>query len=186
MKRWQLIVCFVIVDYGLLTPARVYSQSKTDSVAKTKPHQHHLYPNPARAILMSAVLPGLGQGYEKKYWKIPIIYAALGTMAYLIAWNQNQYNMYLSALNQYNATGTDPYINVYSTDELNSLVTYYHRDRDLSIIGAFAVYVVNLLDADVTAQLYGFNVTEDISLNIIPLNTNSFNRIPALALAIKI
>ncbi len=131
----------------------------------------HPYPYPKLAMICSIVIPGLGQAYNKKYWKIPIIYAGLGTMAYFAITNQQQYTIYNNALKQ--RTGSPPQVdqfyNIYSTDALISIENYWSRYRNLSIIGAAFIYMLNIVDANVDAQLHSFDVSNNISLNVLPL-----------------
>ena len=129
----------------------------------------HPYPYPKLAMLCSIVLPGLGQAYNKTYWKIPVIYAGLGTMAYFIIWNNNQYQNYNSALKLRNNGGIDQYYNIYSASDLVSIESYYNRDFWLSVMGASLIYILNIVDANVDAQLHSFDVSDNISLNILPL-----------------
>ncbi len=138
------------------------SAQNADSVKAKK--QVHPYPNPSKAMLYSAVLPGLGQAYNKRYWKMPIIYAGLGVAIYFIGFNQHYYNNFINA-----ETDTkNPYYGLYSEAELSNIITFYHRDRDLSVIITAGIWVINIIDANVDAQLHGFNVSDDISLNFSP------------------
>lgn len=147
--------------------------------------------SPKKALLYSLVCPGLGQAYNHKYWKIPIIYAGLGTFTYFIIFNQQQYNIYQSALKTRDAGGMDQFYNVYTSDDLVSARDYYHRDRDLSVIGAAVFYALNIIDAEVDAQLFSFNVDNDISVHFSPqLNTfatcNGLTMAPTLSFVLKL
>lgn len=117
-----------------------------------------------KAMILSAVCPGLGQIYNKKYWKLPILYGALGAAIYFYSFNAGYYNTYQNELSNYNPNVP----NVYSTSELSDLITYYHNDKDLSIIIAVGVYLISIVDANVDAQLHGFNVSDDISFRFTP------------------
>ena len=111
-------------------------------------------------MLYAAICPGLGQIYNKTYWKLPILYAGLGTAVYFFFFNKHYYNLYTNELNAGNT--------IYSASELSSLISYYHNDRDLSIIIAVGVYLISIVDANVDAQLKGFNVSDDISFRFTP------------------
>lgn len=115
-------------------------------------------------MILSAVCPGLGQIYNKKYWKLPILYAGLGAAIYFYTFNEHYYNIYHNELSTYNASVP----NVYTTSELSDLIVYYHNDKDLSIIIAVGVYLIGIVDANVDAQLHGFNISDDISLKFTP------------------
>lgn len=116
-------------------------------------------------MLYAAICPGLGQIYNKKYWKLPIVYGGLGTAIYFIAFNQHYYNYYTNLLNQVNA---NPNNSIYNASELSSIINYYHNDRDLSIIITAGIYLISIVDANVDAQLKGFNVSDDISVKFTP------------------
>ena len=145
--------------------------------------------SPTKAILFSAVLPGAGQAYNKKYWKIPIIYAGLGVLIYTIDYNSKNYrtfkNAYIARTDADSLT-TDNYPR-YTDDNLRSLFQYYRRNRDLSYILAGALYVLNVLDAYVDAELFHFDVSDDLSLLSTPfiMNSPQGNTIGGLSLKIS-
>ncbi|MBI3511360.1 MAG: hypothetical protein HY064_11905 [Bacteroidetes bacterium] len=135
-----------------------------DSLLKQKIH------SPKKAVIYSACLPGLGQVYNKKYWKVPIIYAGFAGLGYGFWWNEREWTKYHHALlyrydNDPNTI--DPYPS-YSDDDLVTLKNYYERYRNLCVIGATALYTLNLIDAAVDAHLMSFNVNDDLSMNISP------------------
>ncbi len=153
----------------------------TDTVkAITKKH------SPRKAALMSTFCPGLGQVYNKKYWKVPVIYVGFAALAYSINFNQTRYKTYLNDLkDSYDGT----YTGAYHQDQLNTLQHYYHRYRDLSVIGAAALYLLNVVDANVDAHLFTFDVSEDLSFKIHPavINTAYVNHYSyGLSLTIKL
>ena len=122
---------------------------------------------------MSAILPGAGQVYNKKWWKVPIIYGGFAGLGYAIIFNQGEYdlyrNAYLKRLDD-NSSTVDEFDGVYSDANLIELQDYYRKNRDLSIIGGVLLYVMNIIDANVDAHLFNFDVSEDLSLNIAPQN----------------
>ena len=137
----------------------------------------HFKHSPAKATIMSAVLPGLGQIYNKKYWKVPIVYAAVGvSVGYFLKW-QNEYSRWRRAYIDY--FDGDPYTNYWKTiynfsptHDIPSAITK-RKDalrtwRDWSIVAVVAVYALNILDANVDAHLMDFSLDDDISLNIHP------------------
>jgi len=140
------------------------SAQDSDSVKTKKAHIH----SAKKAMLFSVVCPGLGQIYNQKYWKLPIIYVGLGTAAYFFVTNQQYYNTYNSALKIRDAGGKDPYYNLYSAATLSDEVSYYRRNVDLCVIIAAGIYLLQIVDANVDGQLHGFNVSDDISLKFIP------------------
>jgi len=128
-----------------------------------------IYGSARKAAIMSACLPGLGQIYNHKVWKVPIIYAALGGLTYGFIQNNKQYNYYrknLIALNDGDSStnNTTPLTQHGLVAQKNS----YRRYRDLCIIGGVVVYVLNIIDANVDAHLRTFDVSDDLSLRIKP------------------
>ena len=127
--------------------------------------------SPKKAAIYSAVIPGSGQIYTKKYWKVPIIYGGLVTSAYFINDNNNQYNEYRDAALLSYETGEDQLGYTYS--ELITLKDHYKRNREISYFSFVGVYILNIIDASVNAHLFNFDVSDDISLNIRPYSTFS-------------
>lgn len=125
---------------------------------------------PARAAFYSAVIPGLGQAYNGKYWKIPIIYSALGIGVYFYMSNDRQYDRYRSAYKSRLAGEMDDeFINedgevILSTEGLIDAQKYYQRNKEISILVIAGFYALNIIDANVDAHLAQFNVDEDLSL----------------------
>ena len=127
--------------------------------------------SPKKAAIYSAVIPGAGQIYTKKYWKVPMIYGGLVTSAYFINDNNNQYKEYRDAALLSYETGEDQLGYTYS--ELIILKDHYKRNREISYFSFVGVYILNIIDASVNAHLFHFDVSDDISLNIRPYSTFS-------------
>lgn len=132
--------------------------------------------SPTKASLMSAALPGLGQVYNKKYWKVPVVYAALGTAIYFaVDMNgryQNWKQAYIYRIDEDPATEMeyigDQYLGNFSSSFLLQQTELYRRNRDLIFVGTGVIYFLNIIDAAVDAHLYNFNVSDDLSLEIKP------------------
>ncbi len=129
--------------------------------------------SPAKASIFSAVIPGLGQVYNKKYWKIPIIYAGFGVFAYFINQNSTEYHKFKEAYIWKVSNDTvpidNPYIYKYpSVDQLKSGKDYYERNLEISWILCGVWYILNILDASVDAHLMNFDVSDNLSLHIEP------------------
>jgi hypothetical protein len=140
----------------------------TQDIQTQEAKQH----SPQRAAIYSAILPGTGQIYNKKYWKAPIVYAAFGTLGYFIHDNNSQYKQFREAykIRTDNNSGTiDKFADKYTDENLKALRDYYRRNVELSIIMTAFVYILNIIDASVDAHLFGFNVSDDLSLNIEPI-----------------
>ena len=154
--------------------------------------QQAFKPNPTKAVLLGLV-PGLGQIYNRKYWKLPIVYGGLMGCMYAVTWNNRNYKdyseaykdvMYDSANNPNNPeawsqtwqvlTSLDPSSVINDAnfrDRLKRQKDYYRRYRDLSIIITVGVYALTLVDAYVDAQLFDFDITPDLSMRVEPVVT---------------
>ncbi|QHI38997.1 hypothetical protein IMCC3317_43970 [Kordia antarctica] len=135
--------------------------------------------SPSKAAFYSAILPGLGQAYNKKYWKIPIVYAALGTGIYFYIDNNKKYNQYRSAYKRRLAGFTDDEFQgiVADNDALIDAQEFYQKNRDLSLLLTVVAYVLNIVDANVDAHLLQFNVSDDLSVHpYLDQNEIDFNR----------
>ncbi len=180
----------IAVIFFLATGIRVNAQeriktdnkeAKTDSVSVSTKQEH----SPRKATIYSAVLPGLGQIYNKKYWKVPIIYAGLATLIYCIDWNNDYYVKYKKAYSD--ITDSDPTTNSFKdldiegswdftnssqvqqfTERLDNAMTSARRYRDLCIIGTAALYALNIIDASVDAHFFNFNLNDDLTVNWTP------------------
>lgn len=168
MKPVILIVLFSL----FLVPAFSQQDSLTlaqDSLARAKAAHKQTYSAPRRASIMSAILPGSGQVYNKKYWKVPIIYAGLGGFGYLFVKNNQEYNYYRNNLRA--EADLDPLtINQtrYTTSQLQVQKVSYRKKRDIAIMGIAILYILNIVDANVDAHLKTFDVSDDLSLQIDP------------------
>lgn len=125
---------------------------------------------PSKAAFYSAVLPGLGQAYNKKYWKIPIIYAALGTGIYFYVRNDKEYDRYRDAYKRRLAGFTDDEFfgtgetAAISEDALIRAQRTFRRNREVAILVTIGLYALNIIDANVDAHLLQYNVDENLSL----------------------
>ncbi len=155
--------------------------SDTTVFASTYPVDTSFYTkhSPAKAAIMSAVLPGLGQVYNKKYWKVPIVYAAIGTSVYYFLKFQNNYQKYRRAYIDFN--DNNEYTNYWKTIGLPSYYTsnqisqtvsrnkdLYRTWRDWAIVAVVLTYGLNIIDANVDAHLMDYDISDDLSLNISP------------------
>lgn len=120
---------------------------------------------PSKAAFYSAVLPGLGQAYTKKYWKIPLVYAGLGAGVYFYIDNNNKYHeirdIYKRRLAGYE---DDKYQGIFTNQNLIDGQREYQRNKEISLLFTIGWYIINIIDANVTAHLQQFNVSENLSL----------------------
>lgn len=142
--------------------------------------------SPKKATIYSAILPGLGQAYNKKYWKIPLIYAGFGTIGYFISWNNKNYNVMKTAYIDLTQGTGDSYlefkpdwIDLDNATDLANFSTniskqqdYYRRNRDLLIISFVGFYGLNIIDASVDAHLFDFDMSNDLTFNWQPTMQN--------------
>ena len=118
---------------------------------------------PSKAAFYSAILPGMGQAYNKRYWKIPIVYGAIGTSLYFYADNSKKYNDYRDAYKRRLAGYEDDKYQYLDNNRLIEAQKFYQRNRDLSLLFAVGFYVLNIVDANVDAHLMQFNVNKNLS-----------------------
>ncbi|WP_250434278.1 DUF5683 domain-containing protein [Hanstruepera flava] len=119
---------------------------------------------PSRAAFYSAVIPGLGQAYNKKYWKIPIVYAALGAGLYFYFDNGNEYDRYRDAYKRRLAGFTDDeFFGTITDSGLIEAQKTLQRNQEISLLVTIGIYVLNIIDANVDAHLLQFNVDDNLS-----------------------
>ena len=126
-----------------------------------------------KASVLSTIIPGAGQVYNKKYWKVPIIYASLTTSIYFINENQNKYTAYKNAYLQRLNGEVDDYSELYNNSQLITIMDYYERNRDVSYIITAAIYLLNIVDASVDAHLLDFDVSDELNLSYAPSFINT-------------
>ncbi len=167
------IICAGVLTVMFLMTENVSAQN--DSIPEKKPH------SPRKASIFSAVVPGLGQIYNRKYWKPPIIYVAFGTLGYFYVENNNNYKIYKEAYKfriDDNPNTVDQFIGIYPDDYLKSARDYYRRNLELTVIIGAIVYALNIIDASVDAHLFDFNVSDDLSLRMQPAYAPSLSGNP--------
>ena len=145
-----------------------FAQDELNIVVKDSVRGDEINPiAPAKAAFYSAILPGLGQAYNKKYWKIPIVYAALGTGIGIYAYNNKNYHTYRDEYKRRLAGGLREDSEKYgylSDAQLISAQKQFQKNRDLSMMITVGLYILNIVEANVDAHLMQFNVNENLSL----------------------
>lgn len=125
---------------------------------------------PAKAAFYSAILPGLGQAYNKKYWKIPIVYAAIGTGIYFYLDNNKEYKRYRNAYksrvagfkdDEFYGENTTPII---SNEGLIRAQKTLRRNKEVSLLVTIGIYALNIIDANVDAHLLQYNIDNNLAL----------------------
>ncbi len=121
---------------------------------------------PSKAAFYSAVLPGLGQIYNKRYWKAPIVWAAIGTGIYFYVSNDKEFDRYRDAYKRRLAGfEDDEFFGVVSDDGLIRAQEQFRRNKEVSLLITLGLYALNIIDANVDAHLLQFNVDENLSLS---------------------
>jgi len=165
VKRFIIILILFLLGSTAMAQKTTPNQPVPDSILEK---QH----SPTKATIMSLCLPGLGQIYNKKYWKVPIIYAGLGVFTYLIVFNTNYYLTFKSAyIESLNGDSTGNYSDIvrkYSKESILSTMEYYRRNLEITIIFTAIWYILNIVDAAVDAHLFTFDIKNDLSLRIEP------------------
>ena len=159
------------------------AQEKTnDTLALTMSAKHRAN----RAAIMSAVIPGAGQIYNKSYWKVPVLYGGFAALVYFIDFNNKNYKTFKSAYlfrTDADSTTIDNFPG-YTDDDLLVRKDYYRRNRDFCYILTGVVYVLNIIDAYVDAHLKDFDVSDDLSLHTHPYINIDGNGTPVAGISL--
>jgi hypothetical protein len=166
-----------------------------DTIPLTRPvsPKHRFKAEPMRATMLAVAFPGLGQIYNRSYWKIPLVYAGFGGLIYSANFNSVNYDKYMRAYQDFTDVipETKSYQNVilaepstydpvlypetydpssasYYKDGLLRMVDYYKRYRDLSYIGIAGWYLLSVLDANVDASLFNYDISDNLELAVYP------------------
>jgi hypothetical protein len=165
-----------------------------DTLSVVKPRRKEFKAEPLKATMLAVAFPGAGQIYNRKYWKIPVVYAGFGALFYSAGINSSRYSTYMKAYQDFTdqIPETDSYIKLipadpatydpvlhpdtydpatasYYEDGMLRLVDYYKRYRDLSYIGIAAWYLISILDANVDASLYNFDISDNLAVTMAPI-----------------
>ncbi len=165
----------VSTPQGAIGTGKPGVKTAPDTVIISKADPKHI---PRKAALFSAALPGLGQIYNGKYWKLPIIYGGFATLGYFVALNDDTYKLFLNALVavQNNAPEENPLRNVRNGTNVRTLegaVQTTRRNRDFVIILIAGLYGLQIMDAIVDAHLIEFDINENLSLQWHPSATGA-------------
>jgi len=177
--------------FGLpLHAQKKISESKLIRLIKSEEHSAQ------KATLYSAVLPGWGQAYNKKYWKVPIVWASLGGVGYFIYSNHAEYNQYKD---YYIFLSDNPDSTITSIFNGNSVtwtsgdlgtilgnISSVRKNRDLSVIILFACWGLNVVDANVDGHFFNFDIDEDLSLKLSPATFKMVGNKQAIGLNLRL
>lgn len=145
-------------------------------------------PNSTKSIIYSAIFPGLGQIYNRKYWKLPLVYGGFLGVVYGVTWNGGYYTDYRDAYRDLALTAAgkpagdswkdfyplldptaDPTRTQQIVDNLRRKKDFYRRYRDLALLIGVGLYALCIIDAYVDAELYDFDMSQDLSMTIAPM-----------------
>lgn len=168
-----------------------------DTVALNGSLKAKFVPDPMRATMLAVAFPGLGQIYTRKYWKLPFVYAGFGALIYSVQFNSKNYITYMKAYQDFTdqIPKTDSYLKLikadpstydpvlypesnntsqaqnaqYYKDGMLRMVDYYKRYRDLSYIGIAGWYLLTVLDANVDASLFNYDISNNLNLTVMPV-----------------
>lgn len=183
MKKSPLLKKYSVLAILLCLCASLFAQDKPSTLPDTlkislakdtlKPH------SPKKATIMSAIVPGLGQAYNKKYWKIPIVYAGLGAGVYFTVKYRNEYvrykTGYLALVDDDPNTVSEFEADFVPESSILSTMEQNRQFMEYALIGSMLFYALNVIDASVDAHLFYFDVSDDLSMNVEPLLYPSFN-----------
>jgi hypothetical protein len=167
-----------------------------DTLAVAKPVRHKFKPESLRATMLAVSFPGLGQIYNRKYWKIPVVYTGFGALIYSASFNSRNYLLYMKAYQDFTdkVKVTNSYLKLipssvpqtsydavvypntyvpsnysYYKDAILRMVDYYKRYRDLSYIGIAGWYLFSILDANVDASLFNYDISNNLDITFVPM-----------------
>ena len=191
LRRLIVIVLSIVCHYAVV-------EAQTDTISVIDVDEEVVLPvesgkvhSPHKASLYAAILPGMGQVYNKKYWKLPLLYGGAAGIGYGIHFNSKYYKDYRRAYRDFiirdpNNTSylqfVPPGVSVddiygkhsaWFQNALKNKKTYYKRYRDLSYIGMGLLYVVQIIDAAVDAHFFNFDISDNLSMNLQPTLLNS-------------
>jgi len=174
-----ILVCISLQSYSQNEPIISGEQIPIEN----NPLQYH---SPHKATIYSALIPGLGQIYNQKYWKLPVIYGLTGIFIYSFDYNNNQYNKYTNAYVDFKSGKINNFEGYTTSDVLDKIRDNFKRNRDLNVISLAAVYLLNVIDATVDAHLFDYDISEDLSLNVQPSLLSSYNNQSTIGISLKI
>jgi len=184
-----------IILTAILTIASVAGNLQAqDTLSLKLTRKKNFHPEPTKATMLAATFPGLGQIYNRKYWKVPLVYAGFGGVGYAVWYNTNWYNTYIKAYQDFtdqipetnsyiklirnvkpeeydpvlHPETANPSISAWIKDQMMHQIDYFRKYRDLSYFGIAAWYLVTILDASVDASLFDYDIGESLALKIMP------------------
>ncbi|HOB82942.1 MAG TPA: DUF5683 domain-containing protein [Bacteroidales bacterium] len=188
----QILITILIIS---LLFCILQSSTAQDTIAVPEKVKRFLKADPMRATMLAVALPGLGQIYNRKFWKVPFVYAGFGGAVFAITYNSTNYNKFMKAYQDFtdDIPQTDSYLELiknadpatydpvlhpktydpsaasWYTERMLRQVDYFKKYRDLSYIGFAAWYLLTVLDANVDASLFNYDISNNLNLQIEPV-----------------
>ncbi|TAL69583.1 MAG: hypothetical protein EPN88_06560 [Bacteroidetes bacterium] len=194
MKTFQKILLILILQIFCFQQNIFAQDTIPVKEPLEKPVKIKFRAEPLKATMLAVAFPGLGQVYNRKIWKIPLVYAGFGALIYSAGINSSNYNKYMKAYQDFTDTNpaTDSYLKLiaadpagydpilypktailsstsYYKDGMLRMVDYYKRYRDLSYIGIAGWYMLSILDANVDASLFNYDITDNLDIAVFPI-----------------
>jgi len=191
----NLLIKIVVLVFFFCTAATAAQSQDTIPVTPPGKKVHTL--TPVKATMYAAALPGLGQIYNRAYWKVPLVYGGFAALVYSVSFNTGSYNQFIGAYQDFTdlIPGTDSYLDIpgfenldpeqydpvlhptthnpstagWVRTQLSNGVDYYRKYRDLSYIGIVAWYLVSIIDANVDASLFDYDISDDLNATVAPV-----------------
>jgi hypothetical protein len=189
LKTFQKILIILVLQLFCIQQ-NIFAQ---DSLTVNIPVKHKFQAEPLKATMMAVAFPGFGQIYNRKFWKIPLVYAGFGSLIYSVGFNSSNYNLWMIAYQDFtdeipetksyqalihdDPSNYDPVLNpgTYNPssasnykDRMLRMVDYYKRYRDLSYIGIAGWYLLSILDANVDASLFNYDISNNLDIAVVP------------------
>jgi len=188
----QILIILLIIS---LLSCNLQKSTAQDTIAVPQKVKRFLKADPMRATMLAVALPGLGQIYNRKFWKVPFVYAGFGGAVFAITYNSTNYNKFMKAYQDFtdDIPQTDSYLELiknadpatydpvlhpktydpssasWYTERMLRQVDYFKKYRDLSYIGFAAWYLLTVLDANVDASLFNYDISNNLNLQIEPV-----------------
>jgi hypothetical protein len=177
-----ILVCFILRVTAQSDSVKVVTQNKDTVQLQSYAARY----DPRKALLYAAVLPGLGQVYNKKYWKLPLVYGGFIGIGYGIRFYQNGYTKYRGELFEVLDQGTSISTSGFTESQLRTIVDRYRRERDFMIILMAGMYILQMVDAHVDAHLKEFDLNPNLQVRIEPSYQNDMLSGRSAGISLKI
>lgn len=156
----------ILLVFGMILLVFV-ANAQIDTVSKAEVKEKEKFHSPKTATLL-AIVPGAGQAYNRKYWKMPIVYASMGTCIYFAVSNQKQFSRFKKAYMQRDNGESDEFYGILSNEAIINNMDRNRKIRDYFIAGTVLLYALQIIDANVDAHLFYFDVGDNLSAWLYP------------------